>query len=77
MGEEQYPGLFRKAAVYWYRITISHCFSDGNKRVAIISTDLSLRYNGYKIKVDQETLYAYCLRIGDHNTRPTLDKIED
>lgn len=40
-GEEQYPGLFRKAAVHWYRITISHCFSDGNKRAAIISTDLS------------------------------------
>lgn len=30
-GTEQYPGLFRKAAVYLYRITISHCFADGNK----------------------------------------------
>lgn len=76
-GEEQYPGLFRKAALYWHRITTAHCFSDGNKRAGMISTDLFLRYNGYKIKVDQETLYVYCLLIGNHKTRPSLDDVED
>lgn len=38
-GEEQYPGVFKKAALYWYKITISHCFADGNKRAGILSTD--------------------------------------
>lgn len=76
-GEEQYPGLFRKAALYWHRITTAHCFSDGNKRAGMISTDLFLRYNGYKIKVDQETLYVYCLLIGNHKTRPSLDEVEE
>lgn len=76
-GEEQYPGLYRKAALYWYRITTSHCFSDGNKRAGLISTDLFLRYNGYKFKVDQETLYVYCLLIGNHKTRPSLNEVED
>lgn len=43
-GEEQYPGLFKKEALYWHRITTAHCFNDGNKRAGIISTDLFLRY---------------------------------
>lgn len=76
-GEEQYPGLFRKAALYWLRLTTSHCFTDGNKRAGMISTDLFLRYNGYEINVDQETLFTYCLLIGNHKTRPSLDEIED
>lgn len=40
-GEEQYPGLFRKAALYWLRITTAHCFHDGNKRAGLISTKLT------------------------------------
>lgn len=75
-GKEQYPGLFKKAALYWHRITSAHCFSDGNKRAGLISTDLFLRYNGYKFKVDQDTLYNYCLLIANHKTRPELDEVE-
>lgn len=40
-GEEQYPGLFRKVALYWLRITTAHCFHDGNKRAGLISTKLT------------------------------------
>lgn len=76
-GEEQYPGLFRKAALYWYRITTVHCFHDGNKRAGIISTNLFLLYNGYEIDVDDETLYVYCLLIANHQTRPVLDEVEN
>jgi death on curing protein len=36
-GEEQYPGIFMKAAVYWHGIATSHCFSDGNKRTAMMT----------------------------------------
>ncbi|WP_194841596.1 type II toxin-antitoxin system death-on-curing family toxin [Sporosarcina obsidiansis] len=76
-GEEQYPGLFRKAAVYMYRITISHCFSDGNKRVAFLCTDLFLRYNQFKFSATTDELYDFCLRIANHATRPDLDIIEE
>ncbi|HLR60647.1 MAG TPA: type II toxin-antitoxin system death-on-curing family toxin [Pseudogracilibacillus sp.] len=75
-GQEQYPGLFKKAALYWYRITTSHCFTDGNKRAALISTDLFLKYNGYKINVNQESLFVYCLLIGNHKTRPLILEVE-
>lgn len=75
-GEEQYPALFRKAALYWYRITTAHCFYDGNKRAGIISTNLFLQYNGYEIDIDDEMLYVYCLLIANHETRPDLDEVE-
>lgn len=75
-GVEQHPGLFRKAAVYMYKICISHCFADGNKRAAFISTDLFLKYNGYTINVDQNELYEFVLSIANHEGRLTLDEIE-
>lgn len=76
-GEEQYPGLFMKAAVYLHRLATSHCFADGNKRAALISTDLFLKYNGYKFKVSQDELFNYCYKIANHQTRPTLEEVED
>ncbi len=76
-GTEQYPGLFKKAAVYMYRITISHCFNDGNKRAAFLCTDLFLRYNGYQFSATTDELYDFCLKIANHETRPTLDYIEE
>jgi len=75
-GEELYPGIFRKAAVYMLRITTSHCFSDGNKRAAFLSTDLFLKYNGYKFVVSQNELYNFCLTIANHKTRPELEDVE-
>lgn len=73
---EQYPGLFKKAAVYMYRITISHCFSDGNKRTAFLSTELFLNYNGYTFSASVDELYDFCLSIANHVTRPHLDNVE-
>ena len=76
-GMEQYPGLFKKAAVYMYRITISHCFADGNKRAAFLCTDLFLRYNGYRFSATTDELYDFCLKIANHETRPELEYIEE
>lgn len=76
-GVEQYPGLFKKAAVYMYRITTSHCFEDGNKRAAILSTDLFLKYNGFEFKVSHDELYDFVYAVADHETRPTLEEVEE
>lgn len=75
-GEEQYPGIFKKAAVYWYQITVSHCFVDGNKRTGMIAARLFLRYNGYKLKIDDETMYIYCCWIAQSEKRPALEQVE-
>ncbi len=74
-GVEQYPGLFLKAALYMHHLSSIHCFNDGNKRVAFIATDLFLKFNGYKFKVDQNELYVYCYLIADRKTRPSIESV--
>lgn len=76
-GTEQYSGLFKKAAVYMFRITISHCFADGNKRADFLCTDLFLKYKGYCFSATTDELYDFCLKIANHETRPDLEYIEE
>lgn len=62
-GEEQYPGLFLKAAVLMQGIAVSHCFYDGNKRTAALSTYVFLKMNGYELNVEQSALVEVTLQI--------------
>lgn len=73
---EYYPGLFKKAAVYMYYITINHCFKDGNKRTGYLAASTFLNLNGYIIKVSDEELYHKCIEIADKNSRPELEDVE-
>jgi len=41
--------LARLAAAYAYGITRNHGFADGNKRTALVTTDLFLMLNGYEL----------------------------
>lgn len=75
-GEEQYPGLFLKAAVYFYKLATSHCFLDGNKRASVISTDLFLKFNGYKFSVEQSKIFEFSRKLTNHKTRPELCEVE-
>lgn len=74
-GIETYPTLSKKAAAYLYKLIISHCFTDGNKRAAILSTELFLNFNGYEFSASEDKLYDLCLTIGNHQTRPDLPDI--
>lgn len=75
-GVEQYPGLFKKAAVYMHRIISSHCFSDGNKRAGFLATEVFLGLNGYEFDVTTDELFDFCLKIANHETRPELHEVE-
>ena len=55
-GEEMYPTLESKAAIYLFNITENHVFSDGNKRTGLDSLILFLGLNGYRLKEHLETL---------------------
>lgn len=39
----------RLAAAYAFGIAKNHCFIDGNKRTALVTTDLFLMLNGYEL----------------------------
>src|SRR5579863_7211340 len=51
-GQEQYPALYDKAAVYLRNIIGDHPFSDGNKRTAITVCGIFLARNKIGLKAD-------------------------
>ncbi len=40
---------------------MNHPFVDGNKRVAFFATDVFLRLNGYKLKVDAKKAHRFLI----------------
>ncbi|MBO0468866.1 type II toxin-antitoxin system death-on-curing family toxin [Enterococcus plantarum] len=51
-GVELYPTFFDKAAYLWYALSNYHCFYNGNKRTALVTTYIYLRINGYCLMID-------------------------
>ena len=47
-----YDTLSMQAAALLQSLCQSHCFMDGNKRVAFASSAIFLRLNGYRLKLD-------------------------
>ena len=43
------PSLFQLAASYGFGFARNHCFSDGNKRVALAAIDVFLQLNGMEL----------------------------
>lgn len=57
-----YADLAEMAAALFESLIMNHPFVDGNKRVAFFATDLFLRLNGWKLRVDPDE--AHRLLIG-------------
>lgn len=47
------PTIFQLAASYGFGFARNHCFSDGNKRVALVSIDVFLQLNGYELIAEE------------------------
>ena len=47
------PSIFALAASYGFGFAMNHCFSDGNKRVALVSIDIFLQMNGFELIADE------------------------
>lgn len=62
-GEEQYPGLFLKAAVFMSSLITSHCFFDANKRTGVLCTYVFLGINGYELDADEDDLFEMAIRV--------------
>jgi death-on-curing protein len=64
-GQELYPLMTDKAAVYCYNIICNHIFSDGNKRTGLGAALVFLNLNGLDISqtITDEILTAFILKI--------------
>jgi death-on-curing protein len=66
-GEDLYPTLFLKAAVYAFHIAEAQAFVDGNKRTALDVALTFLAINGCEVAQEQMELYDAMIAISDRN----------
>jgi death-on-curing protein len=72
-GQEQYPDVFEKAAVYLRNIIGDHPFSDGNKRTAVTVCAIFLVRNGDKLTATPKDLEDFAVQVAvDHLDIPTI-----
>jgi death-on-curing protein len=63
-----YDDLIEMASALFESLMNNHPFIDGNKRVAFFSTDIFLRLNGYKMKVESKTAHVFLMKLFETNT---------
>ncbi|HSW77903.1 MAG TPA: type II toxin-antitoxin system death-on-curing family toxin [Candidatus Chromulinivoraceae bacterium] len=74
-GQEQYPSLHTKAAVYLRNVIGDHPFSDGNKRTALTICGVFLARNGKPIVADPKKLEEFTVQIAvEHLDIETIAK---
>ena len=66
--------LHLPAAAYAFGICKAHAFVDGNKRVAFFATDVFLRLNGYKLKVEAKKAHRFLIGLLE-NDRCNFDEL--
>jgi len=62
-----YKTLDKMASALFESLIKNHSFIDGNKRVAFFATDVFLRMNGYKLKVEAKAAYQFLMNLFDSN----------
>ncbi len=66
-GQEQYPGVFEKAAVYLRNTIGDHPFTDGNKRTAVTVCGIFLARNDRALQATSKELENFAVRVAtDH-----------
>ena len=57
------PDLATLAAAYGYALARSHCFTDGNKRVALLAIDVFLQINGQQLTAPEPEPFVMIARL--------------
>jgi death-on-curing protein len=56
-----YEDLAEMAAALFESLLMNHPFIDGNKRVAFFATDVFLRLNGWRFRVDPDDAHSFLI----------------
>ena len=60
-GEDLYPDLLSKAAIFFLLLIKNHAFMDGNKRTAILAVSEFLKRNGEFLTASNDELYDFAI----------------
>ena len=69
-----YKDLAEMAAALFESLIMNQPFVDGNKRVAFFATDVFLRLNGYKLKVEAHSAHQFLIGLLEGD-RCTFDEL--
>ena len=61
--KDLYPNLIAKASCYFYFVNKLHPFSNGNKRLSIVSTGVFLMANGYEFTASEDMMYDFAKKV--------------
>lgn len=67
-GQELFPGQIEKIARLGYGLASNHAFIDGNKRIGALTTQLLLKWNGYRLELNQGELADMFISIADRTS---------
>ena len=67
-GELLHQTIHEQAAAYLFHLVKNHPFVDGNKRVAFFATDVFLRLNGWKLRVDANKAHRFLIALLEAGT---------
>lgn len=66
-GTEPYETIIDKAAALMHSLVCNHAFSDGNKRIGLLASDVFLQLNGaYINEADEEEIFSIVMAVATH-----------
>lgn len=65
-GIDLYPTVYDKCAYLWYSLSQYHCFTDGNKRTALVTAIALLMLNGFNVKINSNDIYDICIGLSSN-----------
>jgi len=71
-----YDGIIDMSAALFESLLMNHPFVDGNKRVAFFATDIFLRLNAYRLKVESDSAHAFIISLLESN-QVDFDAVRD
>ncbi len=66
-GDDLFPTIYQKAAAFFHSLVCNHCFSNGNKRTALIALDHFLAANDLCLILDNNEAYMLAKNTASHN----------
>ncbi|HEX7018332.1 MAG TPA: type II toxin-antitoxin system death-on-curing family toxin [Patescibacteria group bacterium] len=73
-GQLLYPTVAEAAAAYFQKIICEHPFVNGNKRTAVLYTDVFLFLNGFQWKLPYQDMYYLAVRVADTDKEKRLSE---
>ncbi len=61
-------GALKFAAAYGFALARSHCFADGNNRVAMLAVDVFLQINGHELIAPEPEPFIMMTRLASGET---------